>query len=527
MNSRWCIPCSLALALLVSPLLTGNALATPPSSAPAAKAAKAPSAAPAARTYTLSSSPAEHLALGEPELPDLSGYTAAAVEQKIQRDKRGQITLRRMVRQTALKQFVGGNNRLAEWVRRQGGMPQAIFIEGGYVDLEALARKLPKQYFSATADGTYLARLPMVVARGATLHIDGKTLRLSQERGAFLINDGKLFITNSRVIGWREKANAAAGFGKDKEFRPFLLSWGGTETYVVKSLLSNLGYSSEKSYGLSLSQYTPFLRKRMGRSAPTGWLLDSEFVGMWFGFYCYEAEDVVIKGNRYRDNMVYGIDPHDRSHRLIVADNTVQGTRQKHGIILSREVNNSWIINNRVHDNRLSGIVLDRDSVNNLLAYNEVYENSADGITLYESPNNLLWGNQVVGNQRHGIRLRNSLNIRLYENLVLANALSGVYGHIKDLSDQRRNLKLDPYEQKMSLVLVGGQLAGNGSSPLSVDAPLSLELYRVDMSMPDKASGITLSGILGERQEEILDLLVRQRKAVRIDLVDSRTDLQP
>ena len=75
-------------------------------------------------------------------------------------------------------------------------------------------------------------------------------------------------------------------------------------------------------------------------------------------------------------------------------------------------------------------------------------------------------------------------------------------------------------------VVVGGELAGNGSGPLSIDSPLSVELYRVSMLAPTKSSGISFSGILGERQDEILDLLVRQQKAVLIDPVERQTELQ-
>ncbi|WP_238474411.1 mannuronan 5-epimerase AlgG [Pseudomonas cavernae] len=515
------------MTLLAALLLLGSttALANQPSVAPAAGATKE---LRQAKTYTVSSAPIEPLRLDKPKLPDLSGYTAAAVQAKIQRNQPGRVSVRRMLQQDALKEFIGGNNRLAEWVKRQQSMPQAIFVEGGYVNLTELAQKLPKQYFSQTAAGVYLARLPIVVAQGATLHIDAKTqeLRLSQERGAFLVNDGKLFITDSKLTAWRESANAPASFRTAKEFRPFLLSWGGTETYIVNSTVTSLGYDTSKSYGVSISQYTPNMSKQMGRSEPSGWLLDSTFVDMWYGFYCYEAQDVVLKGNTYRDNIIYGIDPHDRSHRLIIADNTVHGTKKKHGIIVSREVNDSWIFNNRSYDNQLSGLVIDRNSVNNLVAYNEVYGNHADGITIYESSNNLLWGNRVLDNARHGIRLRNSVNIRLYENLAASNGLIGVYGHTKDLSDTDRDIDLDPFDAKVSMIVVGGQLAGNGSSPLAIDSPLSVELYRVDMLMPSKASGISLSGILGERQEEILDLLVRQQKAVLIDPVERQAELQ-
>lgn len=480
------------------------------------------------KNYTVTSAPVDQLHLEAPTLPDLSGYTAQAVEAKIDRSKQGKVVVRRMLQQDALKDFIGGNERMREWVTRQRGMPQAIFIEGGHVTPADIAKALPDTQFSETEPGVYLARLPVVVAQDANLEIgkDTKDFRLSQERGSFLVNDGKLFITGTKLTAWREQDKGPATFRTPDEFRPFLVSWGGSELYIVGSTVTSLGYNNSKSYGVSITQYTPGMHERLKRPEPTGWLVDSEFVDHWYGFYCYEARDVVIKGNTYRDNIVYGIDPHDRSHGLIIAENTVYGTKKKHGIIISREVDDSWIINNKTYDNKLSGIVIDRNSVNNLVAYNEVYQNHADGITLYESSNNLLWGNKIVNNQRHGIRLRNSVNIRLYENLAIANGLTGVYGHIKDLSDTDRDIELDPFDTKVSMIVVGGKLAGNGSSPLSIDSPLSVELYRVEMLAPSKSTGISFAGVLGEKQDEILDLMVRRKKAVLIDPVESQAELQ-
>ena len=189
-------------------------------------------------------------------------------------------------------------------------------------------------------------------------------------------------------------------------------------------------------------------------------------------------------------------------------------------------MDDSWIINNKSYDNKLSGIVIDRNSINNLIAYNEVTQNHADGITLYESSHNLLWGNKVLNNARHGIRVRNSVDIRLYENVSAANALTGVYGHIKDLSATDRNIALDPFDTKISMIVVGGTLAANGSGPLSIDSPLSVELYRVKLIAPTKSTGISFSGILGEKQEEILDLMVRRNLAVLIDPVERQVELQ-
>ncbi|WP_224770877.1 mannuronan 5-epimerase AlgG [Pseudomonas sp. FEN] len=481
-----------------------------------------------AKTYTISSPPTAPLHLEKPKLPDLRGYTAAAVAAKVVRGKPGKISVRRMMQEDALKDFIGGDNKMAEWVVRQHGIPQAIFIDDGYINLKDLSKKLPKQYIRETSPGVFLARIPIVVGRQGILEIDRQTqeLRLSQEGGAFLINDGQLFIRDTKVTGWREADNGPATFRSPNEFRPFLLAWGGTETYIANSRMASLGYANSKSYGVSISQYTPNMAKVLKRSEPTGWIIGSDFSDMWYGFYCYETRDFVVKSNTYRDNIVYGIDPHDRSHRLIITDNSVYGTKKKHGIIISREVNDSFIFNNRSYDNHLSGLVIDRNSVNNLIAYNEIYRNHTDGITLYESADNLIYANKVISNKRHGIRIRNSVNIRLYENLSMSNGLTGVYGHIKDLSDTDRDIELDPFDAKVSLIVVGGELAGNGSGPLFIDSPLSVELYNVSMLAPTKNSGISFAGVLGDRQDEILDLLVRQRKAVLIDPVESQTQLR-
>jgi poly(beta-D-mannuronate) C5 epimerase len=514
----------LAAALLVA---GGTALAA---TTPASHAVAKPSTTKelqVANTYSVASAPIEPLNLAPPKLPDLSGYTAAAAHAKVNRTQKGKVSVRRMMQELPLKAFIGGDNKMMAWVGKQRGIPQAIFVDEGYVNFADLGKTVPKQYLRETSPGVWLARLPIVVAHKGILEIDSrvKELRLSQDGGSFIVNDGKLFTFDTKVTGWSEAKNDQAWFKEKDEFRPFLVSWGGTETYIVNTEMKSFGYNESKSYGVSISQYTPSMKVQMGRSEPTGWIIGSTFSDMWYGYYCYETQGFVVKSNTYHDNIIYGIDPHDRSHGLIIADNTVYGTKKKHGIIVSREVNDSFIINNRSYDNHLSGVVLDRNSVGNLVAYNEIYQNHTDGITLYESGDNLLWGNKLVANQRHGIRVRNSTNIRLYENMALGNGLTGVYGHIKDLSDTDRDIRLDPFDAEVSMIVVGGELSGNGTNPLAIDSPLSIELYRVSMLAPAKQGGISFNGILGDHQAEILDLLIRQKKAVLIDPVEKQTDM--
>lgn len=509
----------LRLAALAALLPLAAGAQPPPVQVASAADANAPT--PVLQHYNVREVDSANLWLEPPQLPDLTRYTDAAVMARIPKGKPGRVEVRRMVDVHTLHEFVGGAGRLGQWAARQRTNPVAVFIEGGLLTPKDLARALTPEHFEEVSPGTYIARLPIIVQPGATLHIDGATreLRLSQERGAFLVNDGLMFITQTRVTGWREEANGPATFRGPGEFRPFIVSWGGAELYATRSTFTSLGYDQSKSYGLSITQYSPGMHKKLNRKHPTGWLLNSEFRDLWFGFYCYEAEDVVILNNVYRDNVVYGIDPHDRSTGLIIAHNTVTGTQKKHGIIVSREVNDSFILWNRVERNKLSGIMLDRSSVRNVVAYNDVISNGSDGITIYESPTNLLWNNRSSSNRNHGIRIRNSVDIRLYGNTAIANRLAGIYGHIKDLRGTDRNLKLDPFEATVSMVIVGGQLVFNGSSPFAIDKPISLELYGVDLLAPSKKNGIQLAGVLGRHQQEILDILVRKRGAVVIEPV--------
>ena len=152
---------------------------------------------------------------------------------------------------------------------------------------------------------------------------------------------------------------------------------------------------------------------------------------------------------------------------------------------ISREVNDSWIFGNRSFRNKLSGIVIDRSSVNTVVAQNQVYQNQSDGITVYESPDNLIWQNLCIGNARHGIRVRNSTGIRLYDNVAVDNGLAGVYGHIKDLTDQHRK-SIDPFTQAASMLIVGGKLISNGSGPVTIDRPFRLEIYDVKFLTPKR-----------------------------------------
>ena len=468
--------------------------------------------------YVVEAADSHALALAKPELPSLAPYTRAAILKKLGPPRAGSVSVERMTGLAELDEFTGGDGRLAIWAARQAQLPLVIVLRKGLFTPQDLAQRLDPAHFERRGAGVYIARLPILVGHDATLHINQKTraLRLSEDSGAFLINDGRLFITDSQVLGWRESAGAPASFRGESDFRPFILSWGGTETYIANSRFRSLGYSESKSYGISISQYTPDMRKRIQRREPTGWIINSHFEDLWFGFYCYEANDVVIVGNEYRNNIVYGIDPHDWSERLIIANNKVSGTRQKHGIIISREVNNSWLFGNSSTENALSGMVLDRQSAHNVVADNELLNNGSDGLTVYESSDNIIWGNTSAGNQAHGFRVRNSAGVRLYNNIAINNRYTGISGDASRLPPGERDLTLDPYDVTLSMVVVGGRLVHNGGGPIDIVRPDSVKLADVELRAPANERGFEIKGVLGEHMHEVLDLMVRQKRAVVI-----------
>lgn len=409
------------------------------------------------------------------------------------------------------KFFLSGN--LTTWAEQQGRFPRSLFVRKGLVHLPDIAKAFPQSVLSL-GKGIYLARLPIVVSADAALLIGkGETLRLAGDRGAFVVNAGQFFLMHGTLEGWHDGHGKPDWFSGDKHaFRAFYTGWSGSQTYMYGSTITHLGSATTKAYGISLSTFSegdsiyapPGID--MGKR-PMGWIVNCHFEDMFYGFYSYEAEDVVILRNVYKNNYYYGIDPHDRSRRLIIAENRIWGTKVRHGIIGSREVDDSFIFRNISFHNHLAGIMLDRLSNRNIVANNITWGNGSDGIAMYESNDNILYANQVYDNADHGIRFRNSRNIRIVDNVITRNGKFGVYGHLKDLSYQTyRDFKLDPYEKKSSGTLYGGLIAFNKSG--AVFAEDLDEMVFGHVLMDGNGGGIRpLKGGLVEKAPEILQAM--------------------
>jgi len=467
-----------------------------------------------------------------PALPDLSGYNKTAILQKQnQWQTPAKVDLERMINNVATRKFFKGG-KLGFWAKKQGQFPKAVFVRGGILTLPALHKALPDALVKVN-EHQYLLRFPMVIMNRAALKIaPNEELLMSHERGSFLVNAGAFFMVDGALRGWSEKTKSPARYsGNNKEYRPFYIGWSGSDTYVYGSLIESLGSLNSKAYGFTLSTYTEqdqmYAPTEINRQVqPKGWLVNNRFTDIYYGFYSYEASDIVIVGNKYYDNIYYGIDPHDHSRRLIIANNEVWGTKIRHGIIGSRDVSDSFIFGNITYDNKLAGIMLDRASNRNVLVNNSSYNNGSDGISVYESHQNLIANNRLYNNKHHGVRFRNSLNITIRNNLILSNGRYGVYGHLSDLmasydenSDhERRDLKLDPYEMRGSGYLSGGVIALNGSGALFTQGLEHMGFGKLALDQNGRRQNITLGGDLLPYSDVIASVWYGDRPAVYFTL---------
>ncbi|MDQ3945576.1 MAG: right-handed parallel beta-helix repeat-containing protein [Actinomycetota bacterium] len=173
--------------------------------------------------------------------------------------------------------------------------------------------------------------------------------------------------------------------------RPFILYEWGARLDITRSEMAYLGSDHDGSYGVSW---------RLGGA--TGEVTDSVFHHCFFAIYTYEAKDLVFRRNVFRDNLYYGLDPHDATTGVVAEANEAYGNGS-HGFIFSKYVSDGVLRGNHSHHNGGNGIVLDDNSDRNVVAGNRVENNQGDGIVLLGSSRNIIEDNVVSGN-RIGVR---------------------------------------------------------------------------------------------------------------------------
>jgi parallel beta-helix repeat protein len=265
-------------------------------------------------------------------------------------------------------------------------------------DVYRLIRRSPKpKWLDERGPGLFVMRAAIVQAPGTRLVIAAPGVReirmMSTGRAGQEVYlsgvSAKVTIDRARLTSWLLTGGPDP---KPSIRRPFVsYDQRGSVLAANGAHFSYLGGDSILAYGVT-----------WGRGA-TGSAVGSTFDHNFFGAYTNAAVGVLFRRNTFRDNDIYGLDPHTHSSRLTVDDNAAFNNGS-HGIIFSEGVVDSVVTNNRAFGNRVNGIMMDKESHRNLLSGNQAWSNDGDGIVVQNSSRVEVRGNKVSGN-RVGIRV--------------------------------------------------------------------------------------------------------------------------
>jgi parallel beta-helix repeat protein len=285
-----------------------------------------------------------------------------------------------------------------------------------------------------STNGVWFLNANLVIAKGATLHIDStdtKWLKISSKvtRGAgiakiapaYIIDvHGSLKIDSVKITSWDPTTNyyaitngsrTGSGvfiFGAPRPSIVVENNATGT-TDITNSEVAYLGYEEGKHKGGSgLSYYY---------GGDGSIIRNNDIHHVYFGLYTFGVGHMIIENNIIRNSGHYGLDPHTGTHDMIIRNNKVYDNNGS-GIICSLNCYNILIENNKVHDNAENGIDFSRNMYNSIAKNNIVY-NEAQGIFVSQSHNNQILNN-TISDSTEGIYVNSgSTNNKMYYNTIM------------------------------------------------------------------------------------------------------------
>ena len=285
-----------------------------------------------------------------------------------------------------------------------------------------------------STNGVWFLNANLVIAKGATLHIDStdtKWLKISSKvtRGAgiakiapaYIIDvHGSLKIDSVKITSWDPTTNyyaitngsrTGSGvfiFGAPRPSIVVENNATGT-TDITNSEIAYLGYEEGKHKGGSgLSYYY---------GGDGSIIRNNDIHHVYFGLYTFGVGHMIIENNIIRNSGHYGLDPHTGTHDMIIRNNKVYDNNGS-GIICSLNCYNILIENNKVHDNTGDGIDFSRNMYNSIARNNIIYNEPA-GVLVSQSHCNQIYNN-TVSTSGNGIYVNSgSTNNKMYDNILM------------------------------------------------------------------------------------------------------------
>lgn len=486
----------------------------------------------------------------------------------------GEVEVLPLVKDRFFNKFFQGGGRLHRLVTQQQGVPRAIIIRSGTWTLPRLAQALAAEEGILSRQGqSYLLRMPLLLQSGAGIVVsEGEVLRLSRDRGSFLISMGSLHIRKARLEGWDESQGRPASVAEGGQgFQPFLVGWSGSQTVISDSTVAGLGFAENLAQGLTLAVGPQGLADYSLPAPARAVIQGNHFEGMYSALHASGTPGLQVCGNQFFESRQYAIHLDEGSSGLI-SRNLITATMGAYGIYLSKGVSQVRVLDNEISENRRNGISIS-DSSNIILAGNEIRQNF-DAVFLQDADQVLLADNHILDNQRHGVSLRNVGRIRFQRDRIGPNrgvgilALPGVKvagqnavtstpstpstpstakpaamaaalhtatahekgadaGGIKNVSlaiaageadrptGQGKAESVPIWRPSVQrLEILGVMLEGNHSSALVVETPYSIVLDGVEVMYPGVRRRPVFRGVLNAFESDILQRLSRKKTLV-------------
>jgi len=376
--------------------------------------------------------------------------------------------------------------RLDDAVRRHlgPGRPALVLVTGS-TTLRRLARDPRAHGLLHCGRRVCRLRAPLHVARGATLRLEDLVLRLEATEGALLSVAGRLAAVRVEVRG--ERRGVPDRFVAPERFRPFLAVHTGGRAELEDCRLAHLGYAAPRAYGLV------FAADRPRGPPPTGRVVRCTIEDLYYGLYARAATGLVLRENRLRASVRYGLDLYGGTRRVVMVDNRVSGTRERHGIVLSTDVRQVLVARNVSRHNAGAGLVVHRRSHGVAVIGNRLEDNRRSGLAVYDSARVLVRGNRIARNGDYGLRVRDSEAVAVIANRFAANRPAA--------------LRLYTVRGRTGVLLQGnrfvsparGELAGTGI------AWIALTANRPPLSWTGPAAWVRALARLGDRPGLVRD----------------------
>jgi mannuronan 5-epimerase len=293
---------------------------------------------------------------------------------------------------------------------------------------------------------------------------------------------GSLKIDSVKITSWDPEKNDVVKFGFGKrpgeehtksdydtaEPRAFIrVSKDATgTTNITNSEIAYLGYSCSRCAGISYYGGEGSIIK------------NSEIHNLLKGYYSKNMGYMLIEGNKFHDNYLYGIDPHTGSNNIIIRKNIVYSNNAS-GIICSKDCHSLLIEDNEVYDNSGAGrgISFSINTTNSIARNNHVYDNPRCIAFNRESNFNQVYNNTLL-NCNTGISVSGTSNNLIHDNKI-DNVSNGI--SIENITNQIYNNEIS--SSKNGIIFMSQIPSNLTDSP--TDVPLQDEYDRLNNSLTE------------------------------------------